>query len=109
MRLPTLQEIEAFTDYDALAAAFWQPIPAFDPDARFRIRRMAERMAEMRPRIQRDYLPATVQPKQPDPEPQEAPEQPTEPPPSPPPKAKPKPAPPPPPDTDYFKSLFSKP
>lgn len=108
MRLPTWEEIEKAPDYEALSLLFWQPVPAFDSDARARVRRMAERMAAMQPSIIPPYLPLPAD-HQPAPDPQEAPEKAAPPPPPPKPKAKPKPSPEPAADISYFKSLFAKP
>lgn len=106
MSLPTWDEIEAFTDYDTLCTIFWQPVPAFDQDSRARVRRMAERMAALRPSLIPAYLPLPAN-HQPDPEPQTSQEKPAIAAPPPKPKSKPKPAPPKPADIDYFKSLFA--
>lgn len=96
----TEEEIRACDDYEQLALAFWQPTPAITPDLQRRVRLMAERMAQLKPREAKAFLPA--------------PPKTTPPLPPCPPKPKPKPKPaaklslPPGPDINLFKSLFQK-
>lgn len=107
MTLLTWEQIEA-ASYNELKANYWQYIPATNADEIARVRRMAARMAELRPRQARDYLPMppkpppaptpapAPQPARSDPEPQ-----------PPPPKPKPKPAPDPAANLALFKELFA--
>lgn len=91
MSLPTWAEIES-ASYPELAVLYWQDIPAKDADQRARVRRMAERMEELNPRVSRQYIP--IAPAAPPPRP-------------PPPKPKVKPAPQKA-DLELFKSLLSR-
>lgn len=98
MTLLTWEQIEA-ASYPDLALNYWQNIPSTNADEIARVRRMAARMAELKPRQARDYLP--MPPKLPPPAP--APQ----PPPPPKPKAKAKPAPDPAANVATFKELFA--
>ena len=97
MPLPTWEEIEA-APLDILNQLFWQPIPARTEDERKRVRRMAERMAQLEPKpTPRDYLPAPEKP---------APKPKPDPPPCPPKPSSPKqPAA----DMSLFRDMFRKP
>lgn len=105
MTLPTWEEIEA-ADYPELVIHFWLPVPAKDADERARVRRIAERMAELNPPpARRPHLPIAPQPA-----PQTEPAATPAPCPPPAPKPKPKPAPSKPPATDltHFRDLFKR-
>lgn len=110
MKLLTWEEIEA-ASYNELKANYWQYIPATNADEIARVRRMAARMAELKPRQARDYLPMPPKPPPPAPAPQPARSDPAEATPPPPPKPKPKapakPAPDPAASVALFKELFA--
>lgn len=74
----TEAQIRSSNDYDVLSQDYWQPIPATTPDECHRVRLMAERMAELRPREVCAYIPIAA-PLQPAPPPSPQPRKPCSP------------------------------